>query len=412
MEQHAVPQDITGFKFKLVGDMTLKQFGELAAGAVIAYIFYISGLHPLIKWPLVLFFAFLGFALAFLPIEERPLDIWLVNFFRSVYKPTLYIWKKSASSGPNNYFASPLSQSSNLLPPPITVTWPYKSEGLKPEEKIAPKNSSDQEEKKISAKEPGSSDNNPVLSIEDLQRLRDQRLFDLGKANQRIKTPPPHSKLNDIFNPPKPNTFITIDDLARRRDEQRIADQTKLRELQEQNAKLEKQIEELQRKIQALEGADTSSLQAQINNLLQEKDKLAQDIITLQDKLHGKPVSFPSPPPTSPSPAFPDAHVRVVEKPVVKQASIALTDVPNVLNGIVTDERNAPLDNVILTVKDKAGNAIRALKTNQLGQFIASTPLPNGTYYLEFERQNYTFETLEVTLDGKVIAPIQIYGYH
>ena len=120
MEQHAVPQDITGFKFKLVGDMTLKQFCELAAGAIIAYIFYASGLHPILKWPLVFIFGFLGFALAFLPIEERPLDVWLANFFKSIYQPTLYLWKKGASVALT--FGAPAGNKTvNRLPSPTVA---------------------------------------------------------------------------------------------------------------------------------------------------------------------------------------------------------------------------------------------------------------------------------------------------
>ena len=65
-EQHAVPQDITGFQFKLVGDMTLKQFGELAFGVIMAYLFYASSWHPILKWPLTLFFGFFGVALLIL----------------------------------------------------------------------------------------------------------------------------------------------------------------------------------------------------------------------------------------------------------------------------------------------------------------------------------------------------------
>src|SRR5258708_4022321 len=94
MEQHAVPQNISSYQFHLVGDMTLKQFLELAAGVVIGILFYATGLPSLIKWPLILFSAGMGAALAFIPLEERPLEKWIVAFFRSVYSPTLFHWEK------------------------------------------------------------------------------------------------------------------------------------------------------------------------------------------------------------------------------------------------------------------------------------------------------------------------------
>ncbi|PIS08891.1 hypothetical protein COT75_04360 [Candidatus Beckwithbacteria bacterium CG10_big_fil_rev_8_21_14_0_10_34_10] len=95
MKQHPVPQNITSYQFRLVGDMTLKQFAELAGGLIIAYILFSLPFAPLLKWPLVVFFALFGFALAFLPIQERPLDQWIINFIKSIYSPTRYIWKRN-----------------------------------------------------------------------------------------------------------------------------------------------------------------------------------------------------------------------------------------------------------------------------------------------------------------------------
>lgn len=94
MEQHAIPQQISSYQFRLVGDMTLKQFFQLAGGALVSLLFYASPLPPLIKWPFILFFALLGVALAFLPFEERPLEKWILAFFRSIYSPTLFSWQK------------------------------------------------------------------------------------------------------------------------------------------------------------------------------------------------------------------------------------------------------------------------------------------------------------------------------
>lgn len=95
MEQHPIPQQISSYQFRLVGDMTLKQFFQLAGGALFSLLFYASPLHPLIKWPFIIFFALLGVALAFLPFQERPLEKWIIAFFRSIYSPTLFSWQKS-----------------------------------------------------------------------------------------------------------------------------------------------------------------------------------------------------------------------------------------------------------------------------------------------------------------------------
>ena len=94
MEQHPVPQPLTSYEFRLVGDMTLKQFFKLASGVILALIVY--GINPpaFIKWPLIILFVLIGVGMAFLPLEGRPLDVWIVAFFKRIYSPTQYLWKQ------------------------------------------------------------------------------------------------------------------------------------------------------------------------------------------------------------------------------------------------------------------------------------------------------------------------------
>lgn len=116
MEQHPVPQDITGFQFKLIGDMTVKQFVYLAGGLVVAFIIYHLNIIVFVKYPLLALFAGGGAALAFLDVDKRPLDRIVASFFRSVYRDTRYIWKKSPQ------VPEILEQSSFFAPPPTSQT--------------------------------------------------------------------------------------------------------------------------------------------------------------------------------------------------------------------------------------------------------------------------------------------------
>ena len=102
MEQHPVPQQISAYEFRLVGDMTLKQFFQLAGGALIALLIYSTELHALIKWPMIIFFSLMGAALAFLPFQGRPLQKWILAFFKSIYSPTVYFWKQQVK--PQEFF--------------------------------------------------------------------------------------------------------------------------------------------------------------------------------------------------------------------------------------------------------------------------------------------------------------------
>lgn len=94
MREHPIPQDITGYKFHLIGNMTLKQFAEILLGVTIAFIIFKSGLPGVIRWPAALLFAGTGAMAAFVPIEERPLDHWIVTFFKVLFKPTKFFWKR------------------------------------------------------------------------------------------------------------------------------------------------------------------------------------------------------------------------------------------------------------------------------------------------------------------------------
>lgn len=96
MDQHPVPQNITGYQFRLVGSMTLKQFGMLATGVVIAILFYASPFPWFFKYPFVALFGLSGAAFAFLPINDIPLDRWVIAFFKSIYSPTQFHWQKEA----------------------------------------------------------------------------------------------------------------------------------------------------------------------------------------------------------------------------------------------------------------------------------------------------------------------------
>lgn len=82
MEQHAIPQQISSYEFKLVGDMTLKQFLKAAVGIVLAFLINASHLIFFLKWPLMIICAGGGLMLAFVPFQDRPLDVWIKSFLK------------------------------------------------------------------------------------------------------------------------------------------------------------------------------------------------------------------------------------------------------------------------------------------------------------------------------------------
>lgn len=95
MEQHPLPRQITSFEFKLVGFMTLHQF-------IYLLIFIPTGfaVYKIIPIPFLnVFFGFIiasiGLLLAFLPVNDRPLDVFLKNLYKRLTSPTQYLYNKT-----------------------------------------------------------------------------------------------------------------------------------------------------------------------------------------------------------------------------------------------------------------------------------------------------------------------------
>ena len=106
MENHPIPQDVTGFQFKLIGNMTVKQFAYLAVGIILAGVLWASHLNFLIKFPLCIFFALLGAALAYFPISGRPMDMMIGKYIEALVSPTQFIYEKT---GGQIYFPNRMS---------------------------------------------------------------------------------------------------------------------------------------------------------------------------------------------------------------------------------------------------------------------------------------------------------------
>ncbi len=106
-----------------------------------------------------------------------------------------------------------------------------------------------------------------------------------------------------------------------------------------------------------------------------------------------------------------DKDQQTQAAPSVQQAQIIpLTDKPNVLSGLVTDDKGSPIEGAVLVVRDESGIPVRALKTNKLGQFLSATPLSSGTYTIEAESDIASFKPVSLHLTGQVLAPIGVRG--
>ena len=110
-------------------------------------------------------------------------------------------------------------------------------------------------------------------------------------------------------------------------------------------------------------------------------------------------------------PAAPTARI-VKPQIAVGRMAPSLTTAPNVINGLIKDSKGMLLSNAIIVVKNDGGDPVRALKTNKIGQFAISTPLPNGTYTMEIESPGHSFDLIQVDIKGQVMPPIEIRSHN
>src|SRR5438874_1057097 len=98
MDQHPIPQDVTGFQFKLIGTMTVKQFGYVACGVVSAVVLFYLPIHSalgiLLKVFLIPALGASGVIIAFVPVDGRPIDVMTSNFIKALFSPNQYIYHR------------------------------------------------------------------------------------------------------------------------------------------------------------------------------------------------------------------------------------------------------------------------------------------------------------------------------
>jgi hypothetical protein len=94
MQQHAIPQDVTGYRFNLFGKLNLSQFLQLLIPVGLAVIIWKIGVPLILTVPIDLILVLYGVMAAFVPIAGRPMSHWALTFLHNLYLPTKFYWKK------------------------------------------------------------------------------------------------------------------------------------------------------------------------------------------------------------------------------------------------------------------------------------------------------------------------------
>ena len=374
MEDHPIPQDVTGFQFKLIGNMTVKQFAYLITGIVLAWVIFQLPVYFIIKFPISAILAVLGISLAYLPVQGRPLDIMISHFIKALITPTQFVYQKS---GGHLYFpaAAPVQKKKE----DVSDTQGNRLNVYLQSLPHAPRGKLDEKETNFLAS-----------------------LSNIAASN---KSAPVFEPKNE----PMPDVLQHVS----AQNKKDISDK-----LEEKEAIIRKTLETAKIQEQSLRNQfaeassaheKVSSLESKLEEVNAQKQELAQQLLALKQKMNmeGKSVFTPS----IAMPKIETKNVKSIPFSMGKNTGLPTAPTaPNIITGIVKDPRGNALPNILVEVRDKENNPVRAFKTNGLGRFLSATPLLNGVYTIEFEdpKGQNKFDTIEITVNNNIIMPLEV----
>ncbi len=377
MREHPIPQDITNYRFHIVGSMTLKQFAEIGAGVALAIIIYNTNLFAIIKWPLILTSFGLGAMAAFVPIGERPLDHWIVTFFSVLYKPTQFFWKREAR-----------------IPEVFSFTANMANTDTGPELDLSPARRERIKEFLVTLKTPLSVDASQIDLAEKQHIDAILSAFSVQSTAPVIARPEPK----------KPNLEVRVRNLGGS-TQQREARQSTTPDKQfapEDSVTYRSNKAQLSSDLvaQGIEIPEEQVINAGTDQVMKDAD------VINQHNLSGENRAF--------------IQLNLQRELDLHQTSTAVVNrelpfptkptEPNKLVGMILTKNDELITDAIVEIQTPDGQIARAVKSNALGQFFVTTPLRKGEYVIVTEKDGFVFEPLQISLTNKVVEPLEIRG--
>lgn len=430
MDQHPIPQDVTGFQFKLIGTMTVKQFGYVASGVVLAVVLYYlpiqSAFAILIKVLLIPLLGVSGVIVAFVPIDGRPIDIMATNFAKALFSPNQYVYRRQGRT--LSFSTVSITKASDEKTAAQKRQTPAKATNTsgqlnEKEEKLRAflLNSKGAEKNEVDKKEAAFL---KTLSIPTIQpdsavvvpQPAQRKTPSMTKPPTIVTAPTPQPKI--VQAAPVPVKAVPQAPITTTKTPENEEKDLSQKEIQLEQALTQAKQEESTNQapaIQAVAHHKVETLSKQIQEIHTQKLQLEQELAHLQTQLtQQKHPQLPQTPKLPLSPTQDPQHVRTISQTITKKVGLPhVSDTPNVVVGIVKDPRGNVLTNILVEVKDKDGNPVRAFKTNPLGQFASATPLSVGTYTIELEdpKKQHRFDTIQVTANNQIMLPIEIISH-
>jgi len=373
MEAHPVPQNIIDVEFKLFGSFTLKQFGKMLVGCLLALALFVSGLPDLIKFPLCFISIILGIGMAIIP----SLGTWLNGFTRAIFFSPRYVWVKDtftpdilqnrikAKPGKDSKVSSALNKKIEITDLPLDKLF-----GTKSATSIKSNNNSDDT----------TDDKNfgrvyqDVFGKDILQRDENSSLNQLMQSNTKTKSNVStqlqdasiYNKINQSIVPSTEKIIVPIP--QRRRFKTIDEYNQEIQKLKFQLSMLSKDNEYKDREEQIL---------SQINDLYIEVKALSS-------------MSQPRPEIKT--------NAALFKNPRISQQAL---EEGRVIFGIVVDKLDTPIALVNISFINSQTKMIYRTISSRDGKFATSSPLPFGTYTITLEDSKHKFHSYSIEIKNQ-----------
>lgn len=426
--QHPVPQNVMDVEFKLIGDLTIRQFSYLLIFGVLVFIVYNIHLPFIFSYPIMGVLILAGVGFAFIPLNDISLDKWAFNYYRAITSPRIRVWKhkdripyyfqldpKLLSKSSKDYGVKITTGSTKKMSlddllkstdtkSKVTVDFEDESDLLQKEKdfltKIGFKDRvedtpqigrtsviEDGQEMKQNFVNISNSQNNAAVTKESIQNISYQKeVNELNKIKEKAEKQlekaekvKPIKKEIETKNVMEEKIQLELSENAKK-----INIGVGNNKILEETVKEEKKEVETTDKLPQVEtekkdkGPKTSLFKNLFEMLLPKK----QEEVEIKEEKENNLVGVLNT----------DADAEKIRERIKKQKG---NKIDFILNGQTVDETGKMIPSVVVIVKNRNQEPIRAMKSNSLGIFDSTTPLKiDEVYTIDGIKDNFSFDTV------------------